>query len=155
MKQILRSFLSSFLALVLFSAQAFAYPVSSKNVHSNSEIDVIDFNEVEIYNAFNQVESLVKAIEENQDLSYADLAASNSELINNVSANAAIAMNTAVSDTPPILSAFLWGCLFNVAGMLLVGITTDFDRDQIRSSGWGCLINTLLGGGFWGVLGNL
>ena len=154
MKKILRSFLSSFLALALFSAQALAYTSNTPTVNSDETVAVSDFNEAEIYDAFNEVENLVNTIEENQDLTYADLEAENSNLIANVSSSAAVAMNAAYADAPPFISAFLWGCLFNLAGMLVVGITTDFDNDQLRSSAWGCLINTLLGGGFWGLLGS-
>lgn len=155
MKKILRSCLSFLLALVLLSAQAMAYTNAASSVGSNNEIEAVaDFNEAEIYDAFNNVEDLVSTLENNQDLSYTDLEAANSDLIVNVSSSAAVAMNATMADTPPFISAFLWGCLFNVAGMLIVGITTDFDNEQLKSSGWGCLVNTLLGGGFWGFLGN-
>ena len=154
MKKILRSFLSAFLALVLFSAQALAYTNAASTVGSNDKFDAVaDFNEAEIYGAFDEVEGLLTTLEENQDLTYADLEASNSDLIANVSSTAAVAMNASSADTPPFISAFLWGCIFNLAGMLVVGITTDFDNEQLKSSAWGCLVNTLLGGGFWGFLG--
>jgi hypothetical protein len=61
-------------------------------------------------------------------------------------------MNATAAGSPPFISAFLWGCLFNLAGMLIVGITTEFDSDQLRKSAWGCLISSLLWGGsgaFW------
>jgi hypothetical protein len=144
MKKFLQSVLSVFLALVLFSAQSMAYTITS-NASSETEVEAVsDFNEDEIYAAFNEVDKLVATIEQNEEVSYSDLEATNSELVSNISSNAAIAMNASTADTPPFVSAFLWGCIFNWVGMLIVGITTDFDGTQLKKSAWGCLINSLL-----------
>ena len=153
MKKILQSCLSVVLALIMFSAQAMAYTSSATSINTEDEISaVVDFDEAEIYSAFNEVNELVTSIESNENLSYSDLEANNSEMISNVSSSAAIAMSSNLDDTPPFISAFLWGCLFNLAGMLIVGITTDFDNEQLKKSAWGCLISSLLWGssGFWG-----
>lgn len=153
MKKILQGFFSVVLALLMFSAQAMAYTSSVTNINTEDEIStVVDFNEAEIYNAFDEVNDLVAAIETNDDLSFSDLEANDSELISNVSSSAAIAMTSTMDDTPPFISAFLWGCIFNLAGILIVGITTDFDSEQLTKSAWGCLINSLLWGGTsWGL----
>jgi hypothetical protein len=146
MKKILQSFFCVVLAILMFSSQAVAY-TSIAAINSEAELSAVaDFDEAEIYAAFNEVEALITTIE-STNLTYADLEASNSDLISDVSASAAIAMSSASADTPPFISAFLWGCIFNLAGMLIVGITTEFDSDQLRKSAWGCLISSLLWGG--------
>ncbi|MCF8363164.1 MAG: hypothetical protein K9G70_11135 [Prolixibacteraceae bacterium] len=152
MKKFLQSVLSVFLALVLFSAQSLAYTVTNALSNNSEEIEAVtEFNEDEIYAAFNEVEELTSTIENNKELTYKNLEATNSEMLVNISSSAAIAMN-ATADTPPFISAFLWGCIFNWVGMLIVGITTDFDGTQLRKSAWGCLINSLLfGGGYLAI----
>jgi len=146
MKKVLQSFLCIVMALLMFSSQAIAYTNVSAALNSDSEIEsVVDFDEAEIYNAFNDVNELLVTIE-SSDVTYADLEATDSDMLNNVSSMAAIAMNSNSSYSPPFISAFLWGCLFNLAGMLIVGITTEFDSDQLKKSAWGCLISSLLWG---------
>lgn len=148
MKKVLQSILSLVLAVLLFSGQAFAYTGAAALINTDEELNaVVDFDEAEIYAAFDEVNDLVATIEQDESITYSALEANESDLINNVSSSAAIAMNANSADSPPFLSAFLWGCLFNLLGMLIVGITTEFDSDQMRKSAWGCLINTLLTSG--------
>lgn len=154
MKKILQSFFSVVLAILMFSSQAVAYTNSATAINTDSEIDaVVDFDEASIYNAFDEVDELLATLENNSDITYSELEAKGSEMIANVSSSAAVAMSSSNYDSPPFISAFLWGCIFNLAGVLIVGITTDFDNEQLKKSAWGCLFNSLLGGGFWGILG--
>lgn len=148
MKKILQGTLSIVLAMLMFSAQALAYTSTSAAVNTDEEISAVtDFDESEIYAAFDEVSDLVATIESDATITYSELESTNSEMLANVSSSAAIAMSSASSDSPPFISAFLWGCLFNLLGILIVGVTTDFDSDQIRKSAWGCLISSLLFGG--------
>ena len=148
MKKILQGILSVVLAILMFSAQAVAYTSTSAAINTNDEVSAVtDFDEAEIYSAFDEVNDLVAIVENDASITYSDLEATNSEMIADVSSSAAIAMSSTSADSPPFISAFLWGCLFNLAGMLIVGITTDFDSDQLRKSAWGCLISSLLWGG--------
>lgn len=148
MKKILQGIVSVVLAMLMFSAQALAYTSTSAAINTSDEIsEVTDFDEAVIYDAFSEVDDLVATIESDETITYSDLEATNSEMIADVSSSAAIAMSSTSADSPPFISAFLWGCLFNLAGMLIVGITTDFDSDQLRKSAWGCLISSLLWGG--------
>ena len=152
MKKILQGILGVVLALLMFSAQALAYTSTSAAINTDDEISAItDFDEAVIYDAFNEVDDLVATVESNESITYTDLEATNSDMISDVSSSAAIAMSSTSADAPPFISAFLWGCIFNLPGMLIVGITTDFDSDQLRKSAWGCLISTLLFSGSYGL----
>ena len=140
MKKFLQSFLGVFLALVLFSSQSFAYTIIA-NANGESETKTASgFDETDIYAAFDDIEEVVSTLEANEEITYSELKATNSELTVNISSNAAIAMN-ATADTPPLFGAFLWGCIFNWVGILIVGLTTDFDGPQLRKSAWGCLVS--------------
>jgi len=151
MRKALLKFLCVGLALIIFSAQAMSF-TSIASVNSNQEIaSVTDFDETEIYNAFTDVNSLVAYVQENDGVTLVDLETSHNELVSNISSSAAIALSHDTdSDTPPIFSAFIWGCLLNWVGILIVGLTTGFDGHQITKSAWGCLISSLLWGGtYW------
>jgi hypothetical protein len=149
MKKLFKSGICLLLALIIFSAQSMAFATNAKALNYTEGIKAVaEFDESEIYDAFTEVDNLVFYLQENEGVTYNELKSDNSELIANLSSTSALAFSS--SDTPPIFSAFVWGCLLNWVGMLIVGLTTDFDNQQIMKSAWGCLINTLLfGGGYW------
>jgi len=149
MKKALLKFLSIGLALLIFNVQALAFTSIANVVNSDKEIaSVTGFDETEIYNAFAEVNDLVSYVQENEGVSFDDLETTHNELVSNISSSAAIAL-TEHSDSPPIFSAFIWGCLLSWVGMLIVGLTTDFNGQQITKSAWGCLIGSILWGGGW------
>lgn len=150
MKKLLLRFLSVGLALIVFSVQSMAFTTIASSTNSDEEVEAVtNFEENEIYNAFDEVNPLVAYMQNNEDVTYDELASTHSDLVENINSSAALALSSS-SDTPPILSAFIWGCLFNWVGILIVGITTNFDNQQITKSLWGCLINSFLLGGGWG-----
>jgi hypothetical protein len=145
MKKVLKSIACFALAMLLFGTQTFAngYRLIALSTEAETEM-AANFDESEIYGAFAEVNDLVSYIESNDAVTYSDVEAIDNNLLENVSSTAAIAMNSSASDSPPFISAFLWGCIFNWLGILVVAVTTDFDSDQIRKSAWGCLISSLL-----------
>jgi len=155
MKKALLKFLSTGLALIIFCAQVIASPALGTSTNSDEEIaSVTSFDETEIYDAFADVNSLVSYVQENEGVTLSDMETSHSELVSNINSSAAIALSATSDNRPPIFSAFIWGCLLNWVGMLIVGITTGFDSQQITKSAWGCLINSLLWGvSYWGYYG--
>lgn len=123
------------MAVILFQLQvrtaAFAAdaPVFDENV------------EYEIYSAFSEIEGLVAFLGENDGVTYNEMEAFNSMLLENVSSSAAIALNTAADGEPPVLSAFLWGCIFSWVGLIVVYVTTDSNKAYTSKAWTGCLVN--------------
>jgi hypothetical protein len=149
MKKVLLKFLCAGLALIIFSAHALAYS-SIATAISDAEISAVtNFDETEIYSAFTDVEQLISYVTANEGITYNDLEANNSEMISNITSSSMLALASS-SDSPPIFSAFIWGCLLNWVGVLIVGITTGFDGQQIVKSLWGCLLSSCLLGGSYG-----
>jgi len=150
MKKVLLKFLFVGLAVVIFSTQVKAY-LTIEAANSEKEITaVVYFDETEIYSAFTNVDQLVSYVQVNDGVTFYDVEANHSEMISNVSSSSALAFHDGDHNTPPIFSAFIWGCLLNGLGMLIVGLTTDFDGEQIMKSLWGCLISSCLWGGSYG-----
>jgi hypothetical protein len=148
MKKVLLKFVCAGLALIIFSYQAIAYSSVASVVSAEEISTVASFDENEIYSAFSEVDQLVSYVQENEGVTILDIEATNSELVSNIASSSSLSL--AQSDTPPIFSAFIWGCLLNWVGMLIVGLTTGFDGEQITKSLWGCLISSCLWGGSYG-----
>jgi len=142
--------LSSLLSLFLFTAQVSAFSIPTAYDITGEEAEqAAAFDEAEIYNAFAEVNDLLVRVQENEDITYAQLEQENSEWVSHLSASSGF--SGATYERPPIFSAFMWGCLLNVFGMMIVGLTTGFEGSQMMKSGWGCLINSLLWGfSYWG-----
>lgn len=152
MKKDLQKFTSTFLALLLLSVQTIAYAGNSAVINTEEEISTVtNFDETEIYSAFDEVEELVATLENDAEITYSEIEAKSSDLVANVSSNSsAITSNT--YNSTPIVSAFWYGCLLWIPGVIIVGIITGFESSEIARAGWGCLITSLLGGtGIWGL----
>ncbi len=103
--------------------------------HANTN----SFDESEIYSAFSEISDATEFIE-STNASYADLEANgfSASLITNT---AAIATSIQDENTePPVLSAFWWGCLTGPIGIVVVAVTTDNNKEQIKKSVFGCAI---------------
>lgn len=123
------------MAMILFHIQvlAVAAPSDIKSVESNYEL--------EIYDAFNEIEGLVSFLNENETANYESLQAINSNLIDNVSSSAAVAMNSEGREGPPVMSPFLWGCILSWVGLIVVYVTTDSNKAYTKGAWTGCLVN--------------
>jgi hypothetical protein len=129
------------LALILFQFQAKAG--STVSISSEDEA-IVNFDESEIYNSFDQVNDLVSYVSENDAVSYSDVASINSALVENVSSSAALALSNSSGGEPPFISAFLWGCIFWGFGILVVALTTDMNMDYIKKAAFGCAASSVV-----------
>lgn len=136
------------LAMILLVSQALAGSNTSVTTEDES---YVNFDETEITASFAEIEDLVSYVSENSSVTYSDLEANNSSLIENVSSTSALALGSASGDTPPFISPFLWGCLFHWVGIVVVAITTDMDMPQIMKAVWGCVAETAVIGIIYAV----
>lgn len=140
MKKISTKFVSILLATILFTSQVMA----GSNATTNSESEnYVDFDETEITNSFKEIDDLVNYIAANETATYSDIEQTNSTLLENVSASSAVALSTQEDGSPLVIGAFFYGCLFSVAGIILVAIVTNNDSDQIKKAEIGCIVSTV------------
>jgi len=144
MKKFLLKTLAIFMAVMIFQLQAMAG--STLSISSTDEA-AVNFDETEIYSSFDQVNNLVSYVSENENVTYADAASFDKSMVENVSSSAALALNNSNAGDPPFVGAFIWGCVLNWVGILIVALTTDMDKDQIMKSVWGCVASTV----FWSL----
>jgi len=137
MKNLIRIFSLLFLMVVIYN-QTFA--VSSSNLSSSKSaiINASDFDEAEIYNAFSEIEHLMKVVSENDSATYSDVQLQDSSLL------------LLVDNEPDIVStqhqkfafnkqtAYLSGCIFGVVGIALVAIINNGDKERLNNAIWGC-----------------
>jgi amino acid transporter len=140
MEKFSTKFVSIFLATILFTSQVIAG--SNVATNSNSE-NYIDFDETEITNSFEEIDDLVNYISENETATYSDIEQTNSSLLENVSASAAVAMNEQEGGSPLFIGAFFYGCIFSAVGIILVAVVTNNDRNQIKKAEVGCIVSTV------------
>jgi hypothetical protein len=141
MKKSLLKIMAVFMAAIFLQLQVFAGSSFSMSAEDDANVN---FDETEIYASFDQMNDLASYLSEN-DATYSDVENYNSSLVTNVSSSAALALNSSSAGEPPFISAFLWGCIFNLVGILVVALTTDMDMDYIMKSVWGCVVS----GVFW------
>ncbi len=130
MKNLFTKCFIGFCVFAMFSLQmAFA----------NTAVTTID-DEAEIYNSFSNVEEVTNFISNNENATFADLVSANisTEMISNSAAIAGNLTNSAVE--PPLISAFWWGCLTGPIGIVVVAVTTETDKEQIKKAALGCAI---------------
>ncbi|MCF8363165.1 MAG: hypothetical protein K9G70_11140 [Prolixibacteraceae bacterium] len=114
-------------AFLLFAASIFGFASG------------MSFDESEIYSAFTEISEVTEFIESN-NASYNDLEANNYSTAN-IMNTAAIATSMQDEATePPVVSAFWWGCLTGPVGIVVVAVTTDNNKEQIKKSVFGCAI---------------
>ena len=141
MKKSLLKIMAVVMAVIIFQLQALAGANFSV---STADESYVNFDETEIYASFDEINDLVGYVSQN-DVTYTDVQTYNSALVENVSSTAALALNADGGKTPPFISAFLWGCIFNWVGIVVVALTTDMDMSYIMKSVWGCAVSS----GFW------
>ncbi len=140
MQKLSTKFVSTLLATILFTSQVMA----GSNVATNSESEkYVDFDETEITNSFEEIEGLVNYIATNETATYSDIEQTNSLMLENVSASSAVALSTQEDGSPLVIGAFFYGCLFSVAGIILVAVVTNNDSNQIKKAEIGCIVSTL------------
>lgn len=139
MKKFLLKLMAFTMALLMLQVQLMANTRSTSTANEDEAISNLD--EAEIYASFDEINDLVAYVNENENVTYEDLQMENSSLIANVNSSAALAMNAQEGEEPPMLSAFLWGCIFSWVGVLVVYLTTDSNKEFTGSAWKGCLVH--------------
>lgn len=145
-KTLLKSF-SLILAFTMLAAQT--HSLSAKTITTNSpdlEESAFVLDQATLDLAFSELDDLESFLAQNEGVTYADLLATGSDLIANISDITAPMGQGAASDEPLLgIPAFWWGCVLGWVGLLLVYVLTDKDREQTRKALTGCLISTGVG----------
>ncbi len=145
-KPFLKSF-SLILAFVMLAAQT--HSLSAKTITTNApdleeSVFVLDLTALDL--AFSELNDLEDFLAQNEGVTYADLQATGSNLIANISDITSPMGQGAASDDPLFgIPAFWWGCVLGWVGLLLVFLLTDKDRELTRKAMTGCLISTGVG----------
>jgi PPE-repeat protein len=119
------------ISIFLFLFCFFPFLIHASSNHSGNLPDLIEFEESEIYNAFNEIEEQVSYIQQNENLTYSDLVEagiSTDNITNKSSAVGAVEQFTFDSQT-----SFLMGCLFGGVGILAVALVNEGDTTALNS----------------------
>jgi len=144
MKKNLLKTLSVLMSAVLLVAQT--HVLSAKTIDTgiaSIEESAFNLDENAMDLAFSELNELDAYLDMNEGVTYADLEASGSELITNIS-DIAAPLGVAQDAEPPLgIPGFWWGCLLGWVGLLLVYIMTDQDKVQTKKAFTGCLVSSI------------
>jgi hypothetical protein len=138
MKKVFLKTVAILMTILIIQLQTIAG--SSMSISSEDE-EIVNFDESEIYNSFDQVNDLISYVSANDAVTYSDIAVTNNKLIENISSTAALALNTPNNGEPPIIGAFWWGCILSWAGILIVYFSTDNNKEYVKQAVSGCLVS--------------
>ncbi len=148
MKKFLFKSTGVFMAVILLLAQTQSLS-AKKIVSSFPDIDesVFILDEEALNQEMQELNALDHYVSTHEGTTYDDLVTSGSELIANISDEAA-PMGMAGPDDPLGIPAFWWGCVLSWVGILIVYLIAEDDRSgQTKKALWGCLVGT----GVWVV----
>lgn len=136
-----RLYLLSMVLLLAFSSNIFA---GSGDLFSYDEAAVeaqlADLTELENYVATNPATTLSL------------LKTDNNQLLDGLNLYSPFAMGMNFDDPPLGIPSFLWGCVFSVAGVVIVYLVTDEDKDETKKAFFGCIANAVVYGVTYAVL---
>lgn len=75
----------------------------------------------------------------------------NNQLLDGLNLYSPYAMGMNLDDPPLGIPSFLWGCVFSVAGVVIVYIVTDEDKDETKKALYGCIANAVVYGVLYAV----
>ncbi|MCL4481390.1 MAG: hypothetical protein M1445_01985 [Bacteroidetes bacterium] len=144
MKQIILKSFCIFFAVMMMTMQTFAYSISTANAITQSDIQTItQFDDSEVYTAFEGVSALDQYLTVNNGTTYSEISRENSSILNGVSATTSLPLTTTGTDETAFgIPSFLWGCVLDVVGMLIVYLVTDNNKAQTKKALYGCLVGT-------------
>jgi len=125
----------SLLLMVMF-IHIHSFAVSSSN---SLLTDPSDFDEDEIYNAFSEIDELIRYVSDNDLASYSDVQAYDSSLLSLVDNDPDIALSNHDKFSFNKQTAYLAGCIFGAVGIVLVAIVNNGDQERLKSAIWGCV----------------
>ncbi len=99
--------------------------------------ELFNYNKARIENSLNDLNQIEKIVNDHPDMEADDLVKSGIVEESSISfINSPLSLN----GEPPLgIPSFFWGCIFGVAGMIVVLIMTDKDKNEIKQALYGCI----------------
>ncbi len=110
------------------------------NLGFAADADLFEVNEQEISTQFAQLDDLENYVNENEDVTFSSMDASNPLLANVSVGNSALGVVSSLADAPLGIPSFLWGFCFNVAGVAIVYFVAN-DSEETRMAFIGCVVS--------------
>lgn len=143
MKKFLFKSVGVLMALILVISQTQALSARTIEVGvPNIDESVFVLDQGALNSAMQELNELESYLEQNQGVTYADLAAAGSNLILNVSDNSNPMGMAGGGDDLLGIPPFLWGCVLGWIGVLVVYLLTDGDKPSVKKAVLGALVTT-------------
>ncbi len=109
-----------------------------------NDADLFKLDYKTVQSEFTELNQLATMVTANSDLTYSSLLATNGNLVTSMRL---VPESLLPDDTKnPVLGipSFLWGCVFNVAGMVVVYLVSEQNMDETKKALWGCITSTVV-----------
>lgn len=123
--------------------------ISMSFVLKATENNDFSYDREKLKNAFKEVDKLEEIVTQNPGSDVIELYKNKKVDIEFMEFNAVISP----AGEPPLgIPSFLWGCVFGIAGIMVVLIMTDKDKNEISQAFYGCITTYALVGVFYLVV---
>jgi hypothetical protein len=109
---------------------------------NDADLFKLDYNAVQ--SEFTQLNQLATMVTSNTDLTYSELLATNGNLVTSMRLVPESLLPDGTKNPVLGIPSFLWGCVFNVAGMVVVYLVSDQNMDETKKALWGCITSTVV-----------
>lgn len=127
-----------------FLSLAFLISAFAVNDLKADNSDLFNFEIDEVNTELAQVEELDQYLDQNENVSFADLQAAGSPMVENVSDQAMMSPAMAKRHRVLGIPSWIWGCVFGVAGVAIVYFVSE-NKDETKEALWGCVGASVVG----------
>ncbi|MBK7094833.1 MAG: hypothetical protein IPH57_07260 [Saprospiraceae bacterium] len=109
---------------------------------SDADLFKLDYNAVQT--EFTELNQLGDMVASNPEITYSSLVETNGNLVTSINLAPESALPMGSGNQVLGIPSFLWGCVFSVAGLLVVYISTEQDKEETKKAFYGCLANGII-----------
>lgn len=109
---------------------------------NDADLFKLDYNAVQ--SEFTELNQLATMVTSNTDLTYSSLLVTNGNLVTSLRLVPESLLPDGTKNPVLGIPSFLWGCAFNVAGMVVVYLVSQENMDETKKALWGCITSTVV-----------
>ncbi|MGC9341211.1 MAG: hypothetical protein ACP5E3_00775, partial [Bacteroidales bacterium] len=114
--------------------------------------DLFSYDKVAVETELAELTEIENYVASNPETTLSLLKTDNNQLLTGLNLYSPYAMGMNLDDPPLGIPSFLWGCVFSVAGVVIVYLVTDEDKDETKKAFFGCIANAVVYGVTYAVL---
>jgi len=120
------------------------------NSRASALNDLFSYDETLITSSLSDVAMLENYVNEHSGITLSDLVANSSDLSKEISLDVNFLTNLSGGNNPVLgIPSFVWGCVLNWVGILIVYLVSDQDMGETKKAIIGCVVGAVVYTGVW------